>query len=176
MYILKIKNTHINRDDLFIYKDINFASVVRSFTTELLESIVKIILNQDNLPLNDKTFSKCAHVIGFVTEDQFAEGNVWEFLQRVYTAPDDIPDEVEELEICSQEPYFRSTGEPFVENGISETFGQFTLHTNWVIYDNNTYGYELFFQTSNNLIDIDLTYKDSFDTPPIVDDKPFYYY
>lgn len=167
MYILKITNTVANRDDLFIYEDINFASVVRSFTTETLESIVKIILNKNDLPLTDKTFRKCAHVIGFVTEDPFAEANVWEFLQRVYTAPDDIPDEVEELEICSQEPYFRSTGEPFVENGISETFGQFTLHTNWVIYDDNTYGYELFFQVGNgHIIDIDLIYKDGFDTPP----------
>ena len=81
MYILKITNTHADRDDLFIYEDIEFASVVRSFTTEALEFIVKIILNQDGLPLNDKTFRKCAHVIGFITEDQFAEGNVWEFLQ-----------------------------------------------------------------------------------------------
>ena len=174
MYTLKIINTIKDRDDLFIYENIDFASVVRSFTNESLESIVKIILN-DNLPLNDKTFRKCAHVIGFITDDQFAEGNVWEFLQRVYTAPDDIPDEVEELEICSQETYFRSTGEPFVENGISETFSQFTLHTNWVIYDDNTYGYELFFQGPNHTIDIDLTYKDGFDTPPIVDNKPYYY-
>lgn len=166
MYILKITNTVTDRDDLFIYEDIEFASVVRSFTTEALESIVKIILNKDDLPLTDKTFRKCAHVIGFVTEDQFAEGNVWEFLQRVYTAPDDISDEVEELDFWSQEDSFHSTGEIFLENGISETFGQFTIHTNWVIYDDNTYGYELFFQTSNNLIDIDLIYKDSFDTPP----------
>jgi len=166
MYILKITNTHADRDDLFIYEDIDFASVVRSFTTEALESIVKIVLNQNDLPLTDKTFRKCAHVIGFVTEDQFAEGNVWEFLQRVYTAPDDISDEVEELDFWSQEDSFHSIGEIFLENGISETFGQFTIHTNWVIYDDNTYGYELFFQTSNNLIDIDLIYKDSFDTPP----------
>lgn len=47
MYILKITNTHADRDDLFIYEDIDFASVVRSFTTKALESIVKIILNQD---------------------------------------------------------------------------------------------------------------------------------
>lgn len=167
MYILKITNTHADRDDLFIYEDIDFASVVRSFTTEALESIVKIILNQDGLPLNDKTFRKCAHVIGFVTEDQFAEGNVWEFLQRVYTAPDDIPDEVEELDFWSKQDSFHSTGEIFLENGISETFGQFTIHTNWVIYDNNTYGYELFFQAGNgHIIDIDLIYKDGFDTPP----------
>ena len=84
----------------------------------------------------------------------------------MYTAPDDIPDEVEELNFWSKEDSFRSTGEIFLENGISETFGQFTIHTNWVIYDDNTYGYELFFQTSNNLIDIDLIYKDGFDTPP----------
>lgn len=76
MYILKITNTVTDRDDLFIYEDIEFASVVRSFTTKSLESIVKIILNQDSIPLNDKTFRKCAHVIGFVTEDQFAEENV----------------------------------------------------------------------------------------------------
>lgn len=43
-------------------------------------------------------------------------------------------------------------------------FGQFTLHTNWVIYDDNTYGYELFFQGPNHTIDIDLTYKDGFDS------------
>lgn len=167
MYILKITNTVTDRDDLFIYEDIEFASVVRSFTTEALEFIVKIILNQDGLPLNDKTFRKCAHVIGFITEDQFAEGNVWEFLQRVYTAPDDISDEVKELDFWSQEDSFHSTGEIFLENGISETFGQFTIHTNWVIYDNNTYGYELFFQAGNgHIIDIDLIYKDGFDTPP----------
>lgn len=166
MYTLKIINTIKDRDDLFIYEDIDFASVVRSFTTEALESIVKIILNQD-LPLNDKTFRKCAHVIGFVTEDQFAEENVWEFLRRVYTAPDDIPDEVEELNFWSKEDGFRFTGEIFLENGISETFGQFTIHTNWVIYDDNTYGYELFFQAGNgHIIDIDLIYKDGFDTPP----------
>lgn len=166
MYILKITNTVANRDDFFVYKDIDFASVVRSFTTEALESIVKIVLHED-LPLNDKTFHKCAHVIGFVTEDQFAEGNVWEFLQRVYTAPDDILDEVEELDFWSKQDSFHSTGEIFLENGISETFGQFTIHTNWVIYDNNTYGYELFFQSGNgHIIDIDLIYKDGFDTPP----------
>ena len=175
MYILKIKNTVVNRDDLFIYEDIDFASVVRPFTKEALESIIKIILN-DEFPLTDKTFHKCAHVIGFVTEDPFAEANAWTFLQQVCTAPDDIPDEVEELEICSKEPGFCSTGEPFVENGISETFGQFTLHTNWVIYDDHTYGYELFFQAgSTHIIDIDLIYKNGFDTPPIVDNEPYYY-
>lgn len=42
MYILKITNTITDRDDLFIYEDIDFASVVRSFTTEALESIVKL--------------------------------------------------------------------------------------------------------------------------------------
>lgn len=166
MYILKITNTVANRDDFFVYENIDFASMVRSFTTEALESIVKIVLHED-LPLNDKTFHKCAHVIGFVTEDQFAEGNVWEFLQRVYTAPDDILDEVEELDFWSKQDSFHSTGEIFLENGISETFGQFTIHTNWVIYDNNTYGYELFFQSGNgHIIDIDLIYKDGFDTPP----------
>ena len=165
MYLLKIVNTLKERDDLFIYEDIDFASMVRSFTTEALESIVKIVLHEDS-PLNDKTFRKCAHVIGFVTEDQFAEGNVWEFLQRVYTDPDDIPDEVEELNFWLKQDSFRSTGDIFIENGISETFGQFTIHTNWVIYDNNTYEYELFFQAGNgHIIDIDLIYKDGFDTP-----------
>lgn len=33
MYILKITNTVANRDDFFVYEDIDFASVVRSFTT-----------------------------------------------------------------------------------------------------------------------------------------------
>lgn len=168
MYLLKIINTLKERDDLFVYddNDVNFASIVRSFTKEALESIIKATLNQD-LPLTDKTFHKCAHVIGFLTEDQFAEGNVWEFLQRVYTAPDDIPDEVEELDFWSKQDSFHSTGEIFLENGISETFGQFTIHTNWVIYDDNTYGYELFFQAGNgHIIDIDLIYKDGFDTPP----------
>ena len=41
MYILKITNTHADRDDLFIYEDIDFASVVRSFTTELLSQLHK---------------------------------------------------------------------------------------------------------------------------------------
>lgn len=37
MYTLKIINTIKNRDDLFVYDDINFASIVRSFTKEVLE-------------------------------------------------------------------------------------------------------------------------------------------
>jgi len=177
MYLLKIVNTLKERDDLFVYDDddVNFASIVRSFTKEALDSIIKATLNQD-LPLTDKTFRKCAHIVELLTEDKFAEANVWEFLQIVCMAPDDIPDEVEELEICSQESSFVPCGEPFVEHGLSEKFGEFTFHTMWVVYDTHTYGYELFFQGPNHTIDIELTYKDGFDTPPIVDDEPFYYY
>lgn len=176
MYLLKIVNTFKERDDLFVYNDddVNFASIVRSFTKEALDSIIKATLNQD-LPLTDKTFRKYAHMIELLTEDKFAEANVWEFLQIVCMAPDDIPDEVEELEICSNETGFVPCGEPFVEHGISETFGEFTFHTMWVVYDTHTYGYELFFQGQNHTIDIELTYKDGFDTPPIVDNEPYYY-
>ena len=53
MYTLKIINTIKNRDDLFVYDDINFAYIVRSFTKEALESIIKATLNQE-LPLTDK--------------------------------------------------------------------------------------------------------------------------
>lgn len=174
MYLLKIVNTLKERDDLFVYDDIDFASIVRSFTKESLESIIKATLNQE-LPLTDKTFRKYAHMIELLTEDKFAEANVWEFLQIVCMAPDDISDEVEELEICSQESDFVPCGEPFVEHGISETFGEFTFHTMWVVYDTYTYEYELFFQGPNHTIDIELKYKDGFDTPPIVDNEPYYY-
>ena len=93
MYLLKIVNTLKERDDLFVYDDVDFASIVRSFTKEALESIIKATLNQE-LPLTDKTFRKYAHMIELLTEDKFAEANVWEFLQIVCMAPDDIPDEV----------------------------------------------------------------------------------
>ena len=111
MYTLKIINTIKERDDLFVYDDIDFASIVRSFTKEALESIIKATLNQE-LPLTDKTFRKYAHMIELLTEDKFAEANVWEFLQIVCMAPDDIPDEVEELEICSQESGFPTVPTP----------------------------------------------------------------
>ena len=69
MYLLKIVNTLKERDDLFVYNDddVNFASIVRSFTKEALDSIIKATLNQD-LPLTDKTFRKCAHIVELLTK------------------------------------------------------------------------------------------------------------
>ena len=52
MYTFKIINTIKDRDDLFVYddQDVNFASLVQTFTDETLESIIKATLNED-LPL-----------------------------------------------------------------------------------------------------------------------------
>lgn len=49
MYTLKIINTIKNRDDLFVYDDpdVDFASLVQTFTDETLESIIKATLNED---------------------------------------------------------------------------------------------------------------------------------
>lgn len=40
MYTLKIINTIKNRDDLFVYDDINFASIVRSYMVTVSSSLV----------------------------------------------------------------------------------------------------------------------------------------
>lgn len=74
MYTLKITNTVKNRDDLFVYddQDVDFASLVQTFTEEALESIIKATLNED-LPINQKTFQKCAHVIDTQSHNYFIE-------------------------------------------------------------------------------------------------------
>ena len=58
-------------------------------------------------------------------------------------------------------------GEEFVENGNSGIAEPFTYHFSWVIYDDNTYDYELFFRVgTKHTIDIALKHKDGFDIPP----------
>lgn len=168
MYTLKIINTIKNRDDLFVYDDpdVDFASLVQTLTDETLESIIKATLNEA-LPITDKTFRKCARYIDSVTNDIYVEANIMEFLNRIYTSPADIFEEVKELIICSDEDDFESIGEVFVDNGSGSGIVEpFTYHFWWVIYDDNTYDYELFFQTPNHTIDIALKHKDGFDTPP----------
>ena len=167
MYILKITNTVKNRDDLFVYDDpdVDFASLVQTFTDEALESIIKATLNED-LPINQKTFQKCAHVIDTQSHNYFTEVYVIEFLNRTLNASTDIFDEVKELMICSDENDFEAIGEIFVENGINNKAGNFSYYISWTIYDNNIYEYELFFQTPNQTINIVLKHKDGFDTPP----------
>lgn len=169
MYTLKITNTVKNRDDLFVYddQDVDFASLVQTFTDEALESIIKATLNED-LPITDKTFRKCARYIDSVTDDIYTEASIMEFLNRIYTAPADIFEEVKELIICSDEDDFESIGEVFVDNGSgSGIIEPFTYHFWWVIYDDNTYDYELFFRVgTKHTIDIALKHKDGFDIPP----------
>ena len=169
MYILKITNTIKNRDDLFVYddQDVDFASLVQTFTDEALESIIKATLNED-LPITDKTFRKCARYIDSITDDIYVEAGIMEFLNRIYTSPADIFEEVKELIICSNEDDFEPIGEEFVENGSGSGIVEpFTYHFSWVIYDDNTYDYELFFRVgTKHTIDIALKHKDGFDIPP----------
>ena len=169
MYTLKIINTIKNRDDLFVYDDpdVDFASLVQTFTDEALKSIIKATLNED-LPITDKTFRKCARYIDSVTDDIYVEAGIMEFLNRIYTSPADIFEEIKELIICSNEDDFESIGEEFVDNGSgSGIVGPFTYHFWWVIYDDNTYDYELFFRVgTKHTIDIALKHKDGFDIPP----------
>ena len=169
MYIFTIQNTMKDQNDVFIYDDktVHFSSLLRSFTEDALNSMVYMCLGE-YLPLTDKTFRKCGRVLEnrFPGEYQ-VEATILDLFKRVQDAPEDVIDEVKELEIESQEPDFESTGDEYVNNGIGGRIGTLDYCIDWTIWNDNTYTYTLMFQfTNGKAVNISLDFKDGFDVPP----------
>lgn len=100
-------------------------------------------------------------------DEHQVEANILALFKRVQDAPEDVLDEVKELEIENQEDYFTSTGDEYVSDVIGGRIGTLDYCLNWVIYDDNTYTYELMFQfTNGKAVNISLDFKDGFDVPP----------
>lgn len=169
MYIFTIQNTMKDQNDVFIYDDkaVHFSSLLRSFTEDALNSMVYMCLGE-YLPLTDKTFRKCGRKLESMFPDEYqVEANILALFKRVQDAPEDVLDEVKELEIESQEDYFTSTGDEYVSDVIGGRIGTLDYCLNWVIYDDNTYTYELVFDfMKGKSVNISLKYKDGFDVPP----------
>lgn len=164
MYVLTIANDVDNVFETRVYDDdTDLVSILKSFTPETLDAIVRLLLGQSSA-LTKGTYERCESVVAYLDHGTFTQGALVSFLETAQNVPARVERALIELDEYRKSDEFNGGGYDFdgdISAGAADICRYFV---SWTLEDDCYFRYELEFDGPRNNIHVLLEQRDQFDT------------
>lgn len=160
MYVLTISNTVMQKNETYVYGDVDPGKALDVVTEDVANSITTCLdraMDQAAESAND------IENLLIVGEELFSE-NMWNLMKIIHMAPVDISWKLLDLHELWKKSDFKVANKIFCDDTVENSGPLFDYFISWTLFDNGKVYYLAKFKSPTDYIYVELKHKDTYDT------------